>query len=213
MPAGKLWLVPKRRIKRKRKKPTLKSRVKKLEKRANRKTEFTEVDDADVFLTPLVGKIMMMNGGAGEGYLLGINLRGVIEQKNDLPDSVLTRIVIVRDKHNSDPDNDTPLWLDVFKENEIFSHRAITTHTAEDEKRFTVVYDHVFKTTRDLDGTIDSKVFFEYRKNYKRMYISMDGTASKSVDNGLYLMMMSTGVTTDIDVSYSFKILYEKFGD
>ncbi len=209
MVAGKLVLIRKgRRAKRKANVKSLDKRVRQLEMAKDRITVTTDKDDSDVFATPVVEKLNMVHGNSGSGLITLIDIRGVIEQKNDLADSVLTRICVIRDLYNSDTANDTPVWLDVFAENEIFTQRKIDDVTKDYNNRFTVPYDRVFKTTRDLEGTIDSKIHFHWKKRYKGLKVIM--ADSKGKNNGFYLFMISTGVTTDIDVSTSSRVTYKE---
>ncbi len=187
----------------------LDTRVKRLERqqRGAKRAIFTDVDDADVFLTPLVDVIDTVSGGGGESYLNQIWVKGEIVHAVDAVGSHLTRIVLVRDKANSDPDNDEPGWTDVFREAEIFAHRALDT-SQEPDQRFVIIADRIYKTEKDTDGTSNSRRFFSIKKNYKGLHTIMDGTASRGRKNGFYLMLMSTAVTTQIDVSYSIMVTY-----
>ncbi len=195
---------------RKPKRKTLTQRVRRLEKTTsgNMVAHDTDVDDADVFATPLVGKISTIVGDAGEGWVRSLYIKGVIDLVADSTDTELVRIAIVLDKHNSDPDNDTPTWLNVFKENEIFSHRAVLDETKLPDKRYSIVSDKVYKVSRDQDGSMNNRLYWTVFKRYKDMHTIMDGTSSTSLKNGFYIMMMSTTVTTEIDVSYSARVTY-----
>ncbi len=187
----------------------LDTRVKRLEKlqKGSKRTIFTDVDDADVFLTPLVDVISTVSGNSGESFVHQIWIKGEIVHAVDAVGSHLTRIVLVRDKANSDPDNDEPGWTDVFREAEIFAHREIDDSKGANE-RFVVIADRIYKTEKDTDGTSNSRRFFSIKKNYKGLHTIMDPTASRGRKNGFYIMLMATGVTTQIDVSYSVMVTY-----
>ena len=184
----------------------LKKRVSRLERGRDMINIFTDTDDSDPILaTPIVIKVSMSPGNSEDALLKRVFLKGIILQAGGT-DLLLTRIVMVLDKHNSDPDNDTPGWTDVFRENEIFAHRAVLSSTGMPDKRFSVLYDRVFGTAFDVDATIKNSLFFQWKKNFKLLPVEVDATASTARRNGLYLMIISTGATTNIDVSTSVQV-------
>jgi len=184
----------------------LSRRVTNLEKARDFDITATNDDDTNVFTTPVVITISL--SGAQKPILLSsLHMKGVIVQSSDSADSILTRIVLVRMHANADPDNDTPTWLQVFKTIKIFSHRLIGDGIVYD-KNFTIIYDKVFKTARDIDGTINSKIFFQFKKHYK--FLKVDDGVTNARTNGFYLMMVSTGATGNIDVSTSIHSLHQE---
>ncbi len=184
----------------------LNKRVSRLEKNVDLVTVFTDTDDSNVFTTPLV--IPLQAGGAGSEMILRkIHLKGVVKQLVATASTILTRIVIVRDKLNT---TDTAtVWLQVFRENEVFSHRALDIASDMPDKRFTIVYDKVFNTTHDNDAMVDDGRAFNFVKSYKGLLMHQI-EAGHGEKNGYYLMMMSDGATGLVTVSSSVAMVFTR---
>lgn len=174
-------------------------RLNMLEKTIDWDTIFSDTDNSDAFTTPLVIPIGLQGATTKEYLLRRIHMKGIIEHKVVTSDTVLTRIVIVRDKLNSSAVATT--WLEVFRENEVFSHRANDVSTDMPDRRFTIVYDRVFKTENDADATRNTALSFNFSKNYKNMEQHQIDDIGEQ--NGFYLMMISTAVSGIVDVSTS----------
>lgn len=184
----------------------LSRRVSKLEEARDFDVSQTDTDDSDIFTTPFVKQILVSNTSTTV-LLNWISMQGIIEQRVDSVDTELTRIVIVRMHSNADPDNDTPTWLEVFNENEVFSQRKIDATSGIYDPNFTIVYDRVFSTHREAGANTKSKLYFSFMKRYKGLKV-LDSVPNAHT-NAFYMMMTSTAATGEIDVSTSFRVMFE----
>lgn len=167
----------------------------------------TNVDDADVYTTPYVSvPISTKIGDNGDTTVYSIDIRGILELQSST-DTHLVRLVLVRDHLNS-ATAIAPAWADVFKEEEIFSHRAFLDGAYEVDPRFSVIYDRTFSLTNDAASSESRKQFRIY-KRYKGLQCTMDGVHSRGSKNGFYIMAIATCATTELDLSYSARVKYK----
>lgn len=184
-------------------------RISKLEQNVDRDTVFTDTDDQTVYSTAHVSSpISTIVGGVGESIVEEINIQGIIEiTPDDLTDTSLVFIALVRDEYNSDPANDTPTWSNVFREQEVFSHRTILTSSTDVDPRFKIVGSRRFALARAANGTMKSKQYFRIKKRYKGLRCDMH-TNSTPRRNGFYLMMIATVAINKLTVSTSSMVKY-----
>lgn len=200
----------------KRKRPSkgLRKDVNKLKKAVFKRGEVKRVSgavvDADCFDTATVDSLLdIITAGTGDvNYtgarmsVLSLKFRGMLQQ-DTANDAIthLTRVVLLMDKTG----NTAPTWTDVYASAAVFAGREYDA----DWKRFKVLYDKTFKTSKNTAGESMEKEIFDHYIKFKAPIVVDFNTANANYPkNGLWLMFLSTAATTVLDFSYDWDVRF-----
>lgn len=196
-----------KKARKKSRKTTLDTRVKKLEAQAKKTVQINAFSDvgADIFTTPSVVHLSNFEQGV-RTHMLSFQLKGMLEvDVEDVDVNHLCRIVLVLDTNNEDIST-APTWQDVFTTNAIYTLKKWTQGTVDVQTRFKILWDKIFYVAKVSNGFNKTKVFVHCYKTLNK-YVTKGADVYPS-KNGLYLMFMSTGATGDIDFAYDARTRY-----
>lgn len=162
-----------------------------------------DASDQDIYTTATVTAI----GAAPtkEETVKSIQMKGTLELDSDTADVThLARIVLFIDTVNTDPDNDTVSFTDVFKTESVIALRTRNSTDPVRTTRYKVIFDRVYSLRRDTDGGGVQKRYFEfyYNKPYRCV---VNATAGGGYRNRLYIAYLSTAATTVMDLDYRIR--------
>ncbi len=204
MPAGRIH----RSFTAQKKKKTLTKKVNVLTRRIkNAEAPFASfvnvTNQIDIKSVPLVQLLEVGNSLPSteptiKTLLKNIQYKGTLQMTFAEAETSLSRIVVVMDKRKFD--NDTaPLWLDVFKENNVHTLRADTLG-GEKTKSFQILSDRTYSLTRDANVTQISKRVISFSKSYKIPIQQFDyATYSKNL---IYLMFITTAGDNNVEMVF-----------
>lgn len=141
-----------------------------------------------------------------EAWLHSVQLNGMLELDTDqAAETALARIIVFFDKKNTDPDNDSIGWTDVWKTETVYSLRASSGTTIE-QYRYKIIFDKTYTLSKDADGYSRSKALVRFYKKFKKPVKQFDGsTGSGGHINKLYIAYIATSATTVMDFDYQLR--------
>ncbi len=168
-------------------------------------------NDIDIKSVPLVQLLEVQNSLPStdpsiKTLLKNIQFKGTLQMTFAEQETSLSRIVVVMDKRKFDND-DAPLWLDVFKENNVHTLRADTLG-GEKTKSFQILSDRTYALTRDANVTQISKRVIHWNKSYKIPIQQFDyATYSKNL---IYLMFITTAGDNNVELVFQNSVLMSR---
>lgn len=165
------------------------------------------ISNLDIFDTPVVrplqvSAVLPTTSQTARTLLKSIKVSGQCKLINASDTTEIARIVIVQDRRKFD-NNAAPTWLDIFKENTVYSLRADTL-SGDKKGSFHVLFDRTITLNNDT-ATLSNLKIFKYNKIFRPPIEQYN--YDEYSKNLLYLMYMATSATTEMDMNYQNSVI------